>query len=145
MAGEVLDRPEPGIPGAVRGEIAGILEARHLGDVLLAAGPGDSGTNGSIVIDPGQVAGSDTVAARIVQILQGAGQKPMTLQRNAERYADRLVLPTFATAGLAWALSGMVDRLTAVLITDFGTGVRVAPLRMSSSTHDVRNDAARVY
>jgi heavy metal translocating P-type ATPase len=71
-------------------------------------------------------AGGDTVAARIVQILEGAGSKPMTLQRNAERVADRLVLPTFGAAGAAWALSGMVDRLTSVLITDFGTGVRVA-------------------
>jgi heavy metal translocating P-type ATPase len=71
-------------------------------------------------------AGSDTVAARIVQILEGAGSKPMTLQKNAEKYADRLVLPTFAAAGGAWALSGVVDRLTSVLITDFGTGVRVA-------------------
>ncbi len=71
-------------------------------------------------------AGSDTVAARIVQILEGAGVKPMTLQRNAERYANRLVLPTFATAGLAYATSGILDRLTSVLITDFGTGVRVA-------------------
>jgi Cu2+-exporting ATPase len=71
-------------------------------------------------------AGSDTVAARIVQILEGAGVKPMTLQRNAERYADRLVLPTFATAGVAYAASGVIDRLTSVLITDFGTGVRVA-------------------
>ena len=32
----------------------------------------------------------------------------------------------FATAGVAYAASGMIDRLTAVLITDFGTGVRVA-------------------
>ena len=71
-------------------------------------------------------AGSDTVAARIVQILEGAGVKPMTLQRNAEAYADRLVLPTFVTAGLAYASSGILDRLTSVLITDFGTGVRVA-------------------
>ncbi len=29
-------------------------------------------------------AGGDTIAARIVQILEGAGAKPMTLQRNAE-------------------------------------------------------------
>jgi Cu2+-exporting ATPase len=71
-------------------------------------------------------AGGDTVAARIVRILEGAGTKPMTLQKNAERYADRLVLPTFAAAGGAYALSGVVDRLTSVLITDFGTGVRVA-------------------
>src|SRR5262249_56115157 len=71
-------------------------------------------------------AGADRVAARIVQTLEGAGVKPMTLQRNAERTADRLVLPTFATAGVAYAASGIVDRLTSVLITDFGTGVRVA-------------------
>lgn len=71
-------------------------------------------------------AGGDTVAARIVSILEGAGAKPMTMQRNAERYADRLVLPTFAAAGAAWAFSGVLDRLTSVLITDFGTGVRVA-------------------
>ena len=71
-------------------------------------------------------AGGDTIAARIVQILEGAGAKPMTLQRNAEKYADRLVLPSFAAAGAAWAFSGIVDRATSVLITDFGTGVRVA-------------------
>lgn len=71
-------------------------------------------------------AGGDTVAARIVSILEGAGAKPMTMQKNAEKYADKLVLPTFATAGAAWALSGAIDRLTAVLITDFGTGLRVA-------------------
>jgi Cu2+-exporting ATPase len=71
-------------------------------------------------------AGGDTVAARIVSILEGAGAKPMTLQRNAEKYADRLVLPTFGAAGAAYAFSGVIDRLTSVLITDFGTGVRVS-------------------
>ena len=44
-------------------------------------------------------AGSDTTAMKIVQILEGAGAKPMTLQRETERVADRLVLPTFAVAG----------------------------------------------
>jgi heavy metal translocating P-type ATPase len=71
-------------------------------------------------------AGGDTVAGRIVRILEGAGTKPMTLQRNAQRVADKLVIPTFATAGLAYAMSGVFDRMTSVLITDFGTGVRVA-------------------
>jgi heavy metal translocating P-type ATPase len=95
---------------------------RQVGDRVMAA---SVAVQGQCVVEV-ERAGSDTVAARIVQILQGAGQKPMTLQRNAERVADRLVLPTFGAAGLAWALSGIVDRLTAVLITDFGTGVRVA-------------------
>ena len=95
---------------------------RHIGERVMAA---SVAVHGQAVVEV-ERAGSDTVAARIVQILQGAGQKPMTLQRNAERYADRLVLPTFGAAAAAWALSGIVDRLTSVLITDFGTGVRVA-------------------
>jgi Cu2+-exporting ATPase len=95
---------------------------RHVGERVMAA---SVAVHGQAVIEV-ERAGADTVAARIVQILQGAGQKPMTLQRNAERVADRLVLPTFAAAGAAWAASGVIDRLTSVLITDFGTGVRVA-------------------
>ncbi len=95
---------------------------RHVGERVMAA---SVAVHGQAVVEV-ERAGNDTVAARIVQILQGAGQKPMTLQRNAERYADRLVLPTFATAGAAYAASGIIDRMTSVLITDFGTGVRVA-------------------
>jgi Cu2+-exporting ATPase len=95
---------------------------RVAGDRVMAA---SVAVHGQAVVEV-ERAGGDTVAARIVQILEGAGSKPMTLQRNAERVADRLVLPTFGAAGAAWALSGIVDRLTSVLITDFGTGVRVA-------------------
>jgi Cu2+-exporting ATPase len=95
---------------------------REKGDRVMAA---SVAVEGQAVVEV-ERAGGDTVAARIVQILEGSGGKPMTLQRNAERVADRLVLPTFGVAGAAWALSGMVERLTSVLITDFGTGVRVA-------------------
>ena len=70
--------------------------------------------------------GSDTTASKIVQILEGAGAKPMTLQRHVERTADRLVLPTFAVAGGAAALAADVSRMTSVLITDFGTGIRIS-------------------
>ncbi len=70
--------------------------------------------------------GEGTTAAKIVKILEGAGQKPMTLQKDVEKVTDRLVLPTFGVAGLALLLSGQIDRLTSVLITDFGTGVRIA-------------------
>jgi Cu2+-exporting ATPase len=95
---------------------------RQAGERVLAA---SVALHGQALVEV-ERAGGDTVASRIVQILEGAGSKPMTLQRNATRVADRLVLPTFGTAGLAWALSGAIDRLTSVLITDFGTGVRVA-------------------
>jgi Cu2+-exporting ATPase len=93
--------------------------------------PGDRVLAASVVVE-GQLVigvdrtGTDTTAAKIVQILEGAGAKPMTLQRDTERVADRLVLPTFAAAAAAAALSGQIDRMTSVLITDFGTGIRIA-------------------
>jgi Cu2+-exporting ATPase len=69
--------------------------------------------------------GTDTVAARIVSILQGAGSKPMSLQRSVERLANRLVLPTVVAAVVAASATGQIDRMTSVLIADFGTGIRI--------------------
>ena len=95
---------------------------KRAGDRILAA---------TVVVE-GQVlveverAGGDTTAAKIVQILEGAGAKPMTLQREVERVTDRMVLPAFGVAGLAAQLTGDLSRATSVLITDFGTGVRIA-------------------
>lgn len=92
---------------------------------------GERVLSGSVVVD-GQIivrverTGAETTASRIAAVLAGAGTKPMTLQRNAERVADRLVLPTFALAGAAGALAAQLDRMTSVLITDFGTGLRIA-------------------
>jgi heavy metal translocating P-type ATPase len=95
---------------------------RRVGDKVLAA---------TVVVE-GQIVvlvertGRDTTAAKIVQILEGAGAKPMTLQRETERMGDRLVLPTLGVAGGAAFLAGQIDRMTSVLITDFGTGIRIA-------------------
>jgi Cu2+-exporting ATPase len=95
---------------------------RKLGDRVLAA---------SVVVD-GRVellvsnTGVDTVAARIVSILQGSGSKPMSLQKKVERVANRLVLPTVAAAVAAATATGQIDRMTSVLIADFGTGIRIA-------------------
>jgi Cu2+-exporting ATPase len=95
---------------------------RNPGDRMLAA---SVVMEGRVVIDVDKT-GTDTVAARIVSILQGAGSKPMTLQQNVERVANRLVLPTVAVAVLSAVLTGQIDRMTSVLITDFGTGIRIA-------------------
>jgi heavy metal translocating P-type ATPase len=95
---------------------------RRAGDRVLAA---SVVVEGQIVIQLDRV-GTDTTAAKIVQILEGAGAKPMTLQRETERVADRLVLPTFGVAGAAAFLGSQIDRMTSVLITDFGTGIRIA-------------------
>ncbi len=95
---------------------------RVAGDRVLAA---SVVVEGQLFITIDRV-GVDTTAAKIVQILEGAGAEPMTLQRETERVADKLVLPTFAVAGAAAALTSQVDRMTSVLITDFGTGIRIA-------------------
>ncbi len=95
---------------------------RRPGDRVLAA---SVVVEGQIVITVDRV-GTDTTAAKIVQILEGAGAKPMTLQRHTERIADNLVLPTFGVAGGAAFLAQQIDRMTSVLITDFGTGIRIA-------------------
>lgn len=92
---------------------------------------GDRVLSASVVVEGRMVVrvektGSDTTAMRIAEVLANAGAKPMTLQRKAERAADRLVLPTFALAGVAGALTGQLERTTSVLITDFGTGLRIA-------------------
>jgi Cu2+-exporting ATPase len=71
-------------------------------------------------------AGAETAAAKIVSFLEGAEAKPMVLQRQTERVADLVVLPTFGLAGLAGALASDLSRTTSVLITDFGTGIRIA-------------------
>ena len=48
------------------------------------------------------------------------------MQREALAAASKLVLPTFGVASLAAVLSSDVDRAVCVLITDFGTGFRIA-------------------
>jgi Cu2+-exporting ATPase len=99
-----------------------IPRERKEGDRVLAA---TVVLEGQIVVEVERT-GRDTTAAKIVQILEGAGAKPMTLQRDTERTADRLVLPTIGLAGGAAAFAQQIDRMTSVLITDFGTGIRIA-------------------
>jgi Cu2+-exporting ATPase len=105
---------------ALTGESA--LVVKEEGDPVLA----------STVLAEGQVvvevesSGKDTEAAKIEAVLQSIGTKPLTLQRDALAFAGRLVLPTFGVAGLAAAWGADVTRGVSVLITDFGTGIRIA-------------------
>lgn len=98
---------------------------------LLPKGPGDpvfastAVVAGELVIEVDR-SGRNTEAAKIEQILNTVGAKPLTLQRQALDIGNKLVLPTFGVAALAAALSGEVERGVCVLITDFGTGFRIA-------------------
>ena len=80
---------------------------------------------GHLVIEV-ESSGKNTEAAKIERILNTVGSKPLTLQRDALEFASKLVLPTFGVAWLAAAMSGDVTRAVCVLITDFGTGIRIA-------------------
>ena len=80
---------------------------------------------GSLVVEVVR-SSKDTEAAKIERILNTVGSKPLTLQRDALDFASKLVLPTFGVAWLAAALSSDVTRAVCVLITDFGTGFRIA-------------------
>ena len=99
-----------------------IPHEKEQGDRVLAA---TVVLEGQLIIEVERT-GADTTAAKIVQILEGVGAKPMTLQREIERKADWLVLPTIGVACAAALLSGQIHRMTSVLITDFGTGIRIA-------------------
>jgi len=80
---------------------------------------------GELVIEVDR-SGKNTEAAKIEQILNTVGSKPLTLQQTALDIGSRLVLPTFGVAALATVLSSDVTRGVCVLITDFGTGFRIA-------------------
>lgn len=92
---------------------------------------GDRALAASVVVEGEAVlqverTGADTTAARIVQILESASTRPPSLQREIEAKADWLVLPTCGLAAATGIWGGGTDALTSVLITDFGTGVRIA-------------------
>jgi heavy metal translocating P-type ATPase len=121
-----------GADGVVVDGAATIDEKPLTGESLPRSRRAGEGVHAATVVVDGQIvvevqrAGADTNAAQIVRLLEAAGSKPMTLQRAAESAANRLVVPTIALGLGAGILSGNLDRLTSVLITDFGSGVRIA-------------------
>jgi P-type Cu2+ transporter len=98
---------------------------------LLSKKKGDSVFASTVVVEGYLVVevesfGKNTEAAKIERVLNTVGSKPLTLQRDALDFASKLVLPTFGVAWLAAAAASDVTRAVCVLITDFGTGIRIA-------------------
>lgn len=118
--------------GAVIGGAAMVDEKALTGESIPREKVAGARVLAATVVVEGQIivlvdrTGASTTAARIVRILEGTGARPMTLQREIERRADWLVLPTIGVAASAALFSGQIGRMTSVLITDFGTGVRIA-------------------
>jgi heavy metal translocating P-type ATPase len=70
--------------------------------------------------------GEETMAAKVVQLVRDAPVRETRMQNYAEQFADRLVPWSFLGAGTAFLVTGNVNRAAALLIIDYGTGIRVA-------------------
>jgi heavy metal translocating P-type ATPase len=68
----------------------------------------------------------DALAAQIVKMVESSPVGETRMQNYAEKFADRLVAPTIALAGLSYLLTRNLDLMLSILIIDFGTGIRVA-------------------
>jgi heavy metal translocating P-type ATPase len=66
------------------------------------------------------------MAAKVVRLVQDAPIRETRIQNYAEQFADRLVPWSFLGAGGVLAISGDMNRAAALLIVDYGTGIRVA-------------------
>jgi heavy metal translocating P-type ATPase len=84
--------------------------------------------------------GSETTAAQIVHLVESAPIGETRMQNHAERFADRLVVPTLALASGMGAVFADVNRFTSIVIVDYGTGIRVAAPTsvLASMTHAAR-------
>jgi heavy metal translocating P-type ATPase len=84
--------------------------------------------------------GDGTTAGQIAHLVESAPIGDTRMQNHAERFADRLVLPTLALATGTAAVTADFTRFLNLVIVDYGTGVRVsAPTSMlASMTHAAR-------
>jgi heavy metal translocating P-type ATPase len=85
--------------------------------------------------------GTDTTAGQIARLIDGAPIGDTRMQNHAERFADRLVLPTLTLAIGTALISRDFNRFLNLVIVDFGTGIRVAAPTavLSSITHAARS------
>jgi heavy metal translocating P-type ATPase len=132
--GEVTDGSALIEQKTITGESLPVL--RHKGQAVFAA----------TVLREGQITvrairvGADTTAGQIAQLVDAAPVGDTRMQNHAERFADRLVLPTLGLAVGTAAVSGDISRFLSLVIIDYGTGIRVAaPTSMlASMTHAAR-------
>jgi heavy metal translocating P-type ATPase len=85
--------------------------------------------------------GVETTAGQIAQLVDSAPVGDTRMQNHAERFADRLVLPTLGLAVGTAAISLDFQRFLSLVIVDYGTGIRVAAPTsvLSSITHAARS------
>lgn len=132
--GEVLDGQATIDQKTITGE--GLPVTRGAGEIVYAA---TVLRDGQLTLRATRV-GKDTTAAQIVHLVEAAPVGETRMQNHAERFADRLVLPTLGLAAGTAALTADFDRFLSMVIVDYGTGIRVAAPTsvLSSMTHAAR-------
>jgi heavy metal translocating P-type ATPase len=70
--------------------------------------------------------GEQTKVAQVVQMVENAPLYETKMQNHAEKFADRLVVPSLITTGLLFVPTLNLAQLTALLTVDFGTGIRIS-------------------
>lgn len=108
-------------------------------------GPGDdvfAGTvvrEGKIHLHARQI-GADTMAQKVIRLVEEAPVRETRIQNYAEQFADRVVPWTLMGAGICVA-AGNASAAAAILIPDYGTGIRVAAPTtiLSAMTQAARN------
>jgi Cu2+-exporting ATPase len=85
--------------------------------------------------------GSATTAGQIAQLVESAPSGDTRMQNHAERFADRLVVPTLALAAGTAGVTTDFNRFLSLVIIDYGTGIRVAAPTsvLASMTHAARS------
>jgi Cu2+-exporting ATPase len=114
----------------------GLPAPRALGETVFAA----------TILREGQLTlrslrvGAETTAGQIARLVDSAPIGDTRMQNHAERFADRLVLPTLALAVGAATLTRDFDRFLSLVIVDYGTGIRIAAPTavLSSMMHAAR-------
>jgi Cu2+-exporting ATPase len=70
--------------------------------------------------------GRDTMASKIIRLIEQAPTRETRIQNYAERFADRMVPWSLLGAGSSFLATGNINACAAFLIADYGTGIRVA-------------------
>jgi P-type Cu2+ transporter len=133
--GEVTDGTALVDQKTITGE--GLPVARGAGEPVFAA----------TVLREGQITvralrvGTATAAGQIARLVDNAPIGDTRMQNHAERFADRLVLPTLALAVGSAAVTADIERFLSLVIIDYGTGIRVAAPTsvLASMTHAARS------
>jgi Cu2+-exporting ATPase len=86
---------------------------------------GSAVVDGRIVVDV-TATGAQTRAAKLAAALEDALAAQTGVSDLALRIADRFVVPVLAASGAAYLATRQLQRLIAMLIFDFGSGIRIS-------------------